>query len=138
MRKHALGVLAFIAVTFAVQASSHFVVNTAYYAAIPFMRADADVVFPLGFLAMIVQGVCLTWLYSRLPRAGHPVVSGLKFSLVAGAILASYIAFAEPAKYAAPSIPAWIAVEGLVSLTQFAVFGILLGLIHGEKFVPAD
>ena len=136
MKSHALSILAFIAVTFAVQASSHFVINTAYYASIPFMRAD--VVFPLGFLAMIIQGACLTWLYSRTPRTGHPVISGVKFSLLTGAILASYIAFAEPAKYAAPSIPAWIAVEGLVSLTQFALFGILLGLIHGENIAAAD
>lgn len=136
MRKHAITILAFIAVTFAVQASSHFIINIGYYASIPFMRVD--VIFPLGFLAMIVQGACLTWLYSRLPRTGYPALSGLKFSLVAGAILASYIAFAEPAKYAAPSIPAWIAVEGLVSLTQFAVFGILLGLIHGKKTAAAD
>ena len=138
MKSHALSVLAFVAVTFAVQASSHFIFNTGYYASIPFMRADADVVFPLGFLAMIVQGICLTWLYSRLPRHGHPALSGLKFSLVTGAILASYIAFAEPAKYAANSIPAWVAVEGLVSLTQFAFFGILLGLIHGEEIADAD
>ena len=131
MKQHALTVLAFIAVTFAVQASSHFVVNTGYYATIPFMRAD--VVFPLGFLAMIIQGAALSYLYALLPGTGRPVIDGLRFSLVAGSILASYIAFAEPAKYAAPSIPAWIAVEGLVSLTQFAVFGILLGLIHATR-----
>ncbi len=131
MKIHALTLLAFIAVTFAVQATSHFAVNSGHYATIPFMRAD--VVFPLGFLAMIVQGSALTYLYARLPGTGRPVIDGLKFSLVAGSILASYIAFAEPAKYAAPSIPAWIATEGLVSLTQFALFGILLGLIHGTR-----
>lgn len=131
MKRHALTLLAFIAVTFAVQATSHFVINTGHYATIPFMRAD--VVFLLGFLAMIVQGVALSYLYARLPGSGRPAIDGLKFGLIAGSILASYIAFAEPAKYAAPSIPAWIVTEGLVSLTQFSVFGVLLGLIHGTR-----
>lgn len=137
MGRHALSVLAFVVATFAVQATSHFVVNAGHYATVPFTRADGDVIFPLGFLAMIVQGACLTWLYARLPRAGHPVLSGARFSLVAGAILFSYIAFAEPAKYVAPSVPAWIAVELSASLAQFGLFGILLGLIHGRRAATA-
>lgn len=80
---------------------------------------------------MNFRGVCLTWLYSCLPQQGRPVLSGVKSGLAGAAILFGYVAFAEPAKYIAPSIRAWIAVGGLASLAQFTLSGILLRLIHG-------
>ena len=131
MKQHVLSVLAFVAVTFAVQAMSHFVVNTWHYASVPFVRADP--IFPMGFLAMIIQGVALTYLYARLRRTGRAVSDGLKFGLVAGAFFVSFLALVEPARYVVPSIPAWIAVEGLAGLVQFSIYGILLGLIHGTR-----
>ena len=131
MKQHALSVLAFVTVTFAVQALSHFVVNAGHYASVPFVRADP--VFPLGFLAMTIQGAALTYLYARMPRTGRAVWDGLKFGLIVGAFFVSFQALVEPARYAVPSIPAWIAVEGLAGLVQFSIYGILLGLIHGEK-----
>jgi hypothetical protein len=46
--------------------------------------------------------------------------------------LIAYIALAEPAKYAAPDIMAWMRIEVIVGLLQFSVFGFVLGFIHSK------
>lgn len=115
-------------VTFAVQGLNHFVINEAYYANIGFARPEP--VMALGFLTMIVQGSILSFALAYIAPVGATIKDGFKISLSFGLFLAVYIAWAEPAKYAAPSITAWMLTEGLASTIQFIIFGLLLGLIH--------
>lgn len=121
---------AFIAVSFAVQAGSHFVLNVEHYAGIPIMRASP--IMPLGILAMVVQGTLIGILYPSVRWTDGRVRSGIAFSWVFGAFLGSYIVLAEPAKYVVPSVGGWMAVESMASFTQFTVFGVLLAVIHRQ------
>ena len=52
------GTILFILISFAAQSISHFVINTAHYSSIPFMRKEP--IFILGFLTMIMQGMVLS------------------------------------------------------------------------------
>ena len=131
MAKHLLAVLAFIIVTFGVQGLNHFVINKDYYASIDFARAEPVMI--LGFVSMITQGLILTLALSKIAPNGATIKDGLVVSLAFGLFLAVYIAVAEPAKYAAPSISSWFITEGLTSTVQFLLFGVLLGFIH-QKF----
>lgn len=131
MTKHLLSVLAYIVVSFAVQGINHFGINKAHYDKIDFARAEP--VFSLGFLAMIIQGLVLSFAMTKIITFSTPIKDGLFVSLSFGLFLASYIALAEPAKYAVPSIPAWFLTEGLASTIQFVIFGLALGFIH-RKF----
>lgn len=131
MKKPILTVLAFMFVSFGVQGLSHFVINADHFASISFIRPDP--VLPLGFATMIVQALIFSFVMSRLWPDGATIQQGLNVSACFGLFLASYIALAEPAKYAAPSIPAWMLVEGIASVVQFSVFGLLLGLIYRNK-----
>jgi len=88
---------------------------------------------PLGILTMLIQGAILAYLYPLFYRNGSSIKEGLKFGLLTGAFLVSYIALVEPAKYAAPSIISWVMVEGIVGLIQFSIFGALIGLIHVKR-----
>lgn len=126
--KHILSVIGFMIVTFAVQGLNHFVINEAYYANIDFARPEP--VMALGFLTMIVQGSILSFALGYIAPIGATMKDGFKISLSYGLFLAAYIAWAEPAKYAAPSIPGWMLTEGLASTIQFTIFGLLLGFIH--------
>ena len=119
---------AFMVVSFAVQAGSHFVLNVEHYAGIPIMRAEP--IMPLGILAMVVQGTLAGLLFPTVWWADGSLRSGLKFAWLLGAFLASYIVLAEPAKYLVPSVPAWMLVEGAASFVQFSLFGVLIALIH--------
>lgn len=132
--KHFLSVIAFMMVSFAVQGMNHFVINTEHYANIDFARPEP--VMALGFLTMIIQGGILTLALGHLAPLGAKIKDGFMVSLSFGLFLGIYVAVTEPAKYAAPSIPAWMITEGLASATQFILFGFVLGLIH-QRFTKA-
>lgn len=122
-----LGILAYIVASFVVQALSHFVINKEHFAGITFMRAEP--IMALGIFTMLIQGTILTYFYRLIPKAGHQILHGLKYGLLMGVFLVSYIALVEPSKYTAPSISSWILVEGLAGLIQFSLFGVVLGII---------
>jgi len=115
-------------VSFGVQGISHFVINKEHFAEIRFMRAEPMI--SLGLLVMVIQGLILTLGLTRLTPSGATIRDGFTVSLAFGLFLATYTAIVEPSKYAVPSIPAWMMVEGLAGVIQFSVFGVLLGLIH--------
>lgn len=122
----AAGTAAFVVASFAVQAVSHFAVAADHFASVPFMRAEP--IMAMGVGTMLVQGLLLTWVFSRLGRAETLTRDALSFALAMGAFLGLYIAVVEPAKYAVPSIGNWMAVEGLAAAVQFGLFGLGLRL----------
>lgn len=124
MKAMVLGVLAYVVATFATQAVSHFGLNVDHYAQVEYLRKEP--IFAFGFLAMIVQGVVMVSLYSQLIQPRHTMLHALRFAWVMGAFLASYIAFAEAAKYTVPSVASWIGVELSAAAIQFTLFGVLL------------
>ncbi|WIY25492.1 hypothetical protein [Parasedimentitalea psychrophila] len=128
MTKHLISVLAFMAVTFAVQGSSHFLLNKDHFAAVGFLRGSP--IMLMGFSVMIIQGLILSLALSRLAPTVPTLRDAITISLGFGLFLASYIVLTEPAKYAVPSILDWIKIEATASAVQFGVFGILLGWIH--------
>jgi hypothetical protein len=121
------GTAAFVVASFVVQAVSHFVVAADHFATVPFMRTEP--IMAMGVGTMLVQGLLLTWLFSRFARAETLSRDALSFALAMGAFLGMYIAVVEPAKYAVPSIGNWMAVEGLAAAVQFGLFGLGLRLV---------
>ena len=119
-----LGVLAYVVATFATQAVSHFGVNVEHYAQVQYLRPEP--IYAFGFLSMIVQGVVMVVLYSRLLPPRPAMMTALRFAWLMGAFLTSYIAFAEAAKYTVPSVASWITVEVSAAAVQFTLFGVLL------------
>jgi hypothetical protein len=124
----AVTVLAYVATTFAVQGVSHFGINAAHYAAISIMRAEPIVA--MGLTSMLIQGLIFAWLYPTFAAGASTIRNGIAFSWALGGFLASYILLGEAGKYAIPSIPSWIAVEGSTAFVQYTLFGVWLGLIH--------
>ncbi len=133
MIKAALTVVAFMFVSFGVQGLSHFVINVEHFESIDFMRADP--ILLMGFAAMIVEALIISFVMMKLWPAGATLQQSMTVSLCFGLFLASYIILAEPAKYAAPSVLAWITVEASASLLQFGLFGALLWLIYRNRAV---
>lgn len=133
MKKIVVGTLLFIIVTFIVQSTSHFVVNAKHYASISFTREE--VIFPLGFLTMTLQGIVLSFLFDLYSKNEYTIKKGFFFGLLMSALFVSYPTFTEPAKYEVPNIGSWILVEGTVGLIQFCLFGILLSIVF-KKIYP--
>ena len=85
----------------------------------------------MGIMSMLIQGLLFAWLFPIFNRHGkNPVRNALLFSWMLGGFLASYIVLGEAGKYAIPSIPSWIAIEGAAAFVQYTLFGLLLGTLH--------
>lgn len=128
-----LGTLGYVVVTFATQGTSHFAINRAHYAAMASLRPEP--IFALGVASMLIQGAILSYLYPIFCRGASSWGKGVAYGFLIGVFFVSYPALAEPGKYIVPSIPSWIAVEGIVGLVQFGLFGLLVAAIHRQ---PAD
>lgn len=129
-----LGTLGFILISFVVQATSHFAINAAHYASIDFMREEP--IMALGIFTMVLQGIVLSYLFGFFPKGPNVFTQGVKYGLLMGVFLGSYIALVEPSKYMAPSVIAWITTEGFASLIQFSLFGLILGFIYKSEKDP--
>src|SRR4029450_9839305 len=105
----ALTVLGYVLTTFAVQGTSHFVVNADHFAATSIMRAEP--LIPLGITSMVIQGLIFAWLYPVFANGTSTLRKSIVFSWLIGGFLASYIVLGEAGKYAIPSLSSWIAVE---------------------------
>ena len=126
--KHIIsGTIVFIAISFATQYISHFVVNAKHYGSIPFMREEP--IFILGFLTMILQGIVLSHLFKIYCKNEFIIKKGFVYGLLFGAFFVSYTALVEPAKYEVPSISSWILVEATVGILQFSLFGVFLAIL---------
>jgi hypothetical protein len=132
MHRHPTQVLlttvAYVFTTFAVQGTSHFVINADHFAAIPIMRAEP--LIPLGIVSMVIQGLIFGWLYPIYADGQSTLRKSIGFSWLIGGFLASYIVLGEVGKYAIPSVASWIAVELSAAFVQYTIFGAFLGLIH--------
>ncbi len=131
MAKHFLSVMAYIAATFAVQATSHFLINAGHYASVTYMRKDP--IFALGILSMLIEGIVLSYLYSALAKSRNWLADGLKFGWLVGVFAVGYIGLAEAAKYQVPSVGSWIVIESLNAFAQFTLYGLLVGFIHRNE-----
>src|SRR5262249_43422531 len=96
------------------------------YASISFMRRDP--IISMGIASMVIQGLAFSWMISRMPR--RAIGDAVRFALVAGSVIVSYIALGEAGKYAVPSVARWIGQEVGAGLVQFALYGVLLGLVY--------
>ena len=125
---HILAVLGYVVASFATQALSHFVVFKAHYDEIPFNAPKPS--FPLGLASMLVQGAILSAVYVSSAFGGSGLWGALALSWLFGAFLVSYIALAEPAKYAVPSVGRWIGIEIVAGAVQYTLVGLALYAAH--------
>jgi len=87
---------------------------------------------PLGMLSMLVQGVVIAYLYPFYYRSGNPVLHGIKFSFLIGAVVYSVMGFAMAAKIDINPISSYLLYSAFFQLLQFILTGAALGLIYGK------
>lgn len=123
-----MAIAGYVVATFATQALSHFVVFKAHYDTIPFNTPSP--IFALGLASMLVQGAILSWVFVQSSFRDGAMIGALGLSWLFGGFLVSYIALAEPAKYAVPDIGAWVLVEIAAGAVQYTLVGLALYFAH--------
>ena len=125
-RRFALNFVAYLVPTFALGFVWHLVVFGQYYRELGIYRPD--VIVPLGFLSMVVQGVVFAALYPRVVAMPESVGSGLRFAVVAALLSWSFTTLAVAAKHPMASVPRYLLIETAFTAVQFLLVGLLLAV----------
>jgi len=91
-----------------------------------------DPIVPLGMSSMLMQGLIIAYLYPYYYSGGRPIVEGIKFSLIMGAIVYSVMGLAMVAKVNINPISTYLVYNLAFQLIQYTITGIALGLIYGK------
>ena len=92
--------------------------------------------FSLGFLSILIQGVVLSYGYSRIRFSGGSTSSGLRYALFMGIFFWTCHVIAFAAKN--PSSNAWtfFLMETIYLFFQFGIFGTVIGHIFAKHQNP--
>jgi len=132
MKKIILATLSYVVLTMAVAYPWHMIWFHDLYIEMGAVTR-AEPIIPLGMLSMILQGVVIAYLYPLYYQVGHPVLQGVKFSLIIGLMVYSVMGFAMAAKIDIQPVPTYLFYHTIFQLFQFIITGAALGLIYGRK-----
>lgn len=128
-----LAVLAYLVPTFITGFVWHLVAFHEVYLRLEIYRPE--VIIPLGFSSMIVQGVIFAWIHPKVfgtSRSGwtrRALISGGTFA----ALSWSFTTLAVAAKHPMTSVPEYIGVESAFTLVQFALAAPLMTLAWRDR-----
>lgn len=83
-------------------------------------------------LAVVTQGLVIAHLYPRWYRGGHPVLQGIRFSLIAGLLVYTVMGFATAAKLRIEPVGEFLAYHTAFQTLQFVFTGAALGAVYGR------
>jgi hypothetical protein len=127
--KIALGTLAYLAITFPFALVWHlFLFKDTYERLEYFSRKDPIVV--LGFAAILVQGVILSFIYPFLCRGKSVIAGASTFALVMGGYHWTMHVLAAAAKHRIEPLTTWFGLETFYLAIQFIAGGFVLALIY--------
>ncbi len=130
--KIALATLSYIVLTMAIAYPWHLIWFHDLYVNLGAVTRPEPII-EFGLIAMTIQGVVIAYLYPFYQKAGHPVVQGIKFSLIIGLMVYSVMGFATAAKIDINPVSTFLVYHTIFQFIQYVVTGAVLGLIYGRK-----
>jgi hypothetical protein len=126
MSHFVLSLLGYLVPTFILGFVWHLKLFHEYYRELGIYRPD--VIIPLGFLSMLIQGCVFALVYPRVMTAPEQVSSGLMFAAGAGLLSWTFTTLAVAAKHPMTSVRRFVVIETAFTAIQFAVVGPLFAL----------
>jgi hypothetical protein len=123
-RSFTLALLAYLVPTFILGYVWHLRLFTNYYHELGIYRPD--VIIPLGFLSMLVQGVIFAAAYPRVVDQPWRLASGMRFAALAAMLSWSFTTLAVAAKHPMTSVGGFMLIETMFTIVQFALVAPLL------------
>lgn len=132
-RPYLMAVAAYLVPTFIAGFVWHLVAFHESYARLNIYRSE--MIIPLGFGAMLVQGLIFAWAYPRLfdtARASF-ARSAFRCAVAYGLLSWTFTTLAVSAKHPMTSVPSYFALETAFTLLQFAAVGPLMALAWRDR-----
>ncbi|MCF6254979.1 MAG: DUF1761 domain-containing protein [Gammaproteobacteria bacterium] len=131
VKKIVLASISYVLITMAIAYPWHMVwFHDLYEGMGAYTRPEPSI--PLGMLSMLVQGVVIAYLYPTFYKGGNPIIQGIKFSIIIGAIVYSVMGFAMGAKIDINPVSTYLLYNLIFQFIQFVSTGAILGLIYGK------
>lgn len=132
-RKIILATTSYVVLTMAVAYPWHMIwLHDLYEEMGAYTRSEP--IISLGMLSMVTQGIIIAYLYPYYYKGGSPILQGIKFSLVIGAVVYSVMGFAMTAKIDINPISTYLLFNLVFQSIQFVLTGAALGLIYGDIY----
>jgi hypothetical protein len=128
-----LGVLAYLAPTFALGFVWHLMLFHGYYERLTVYCKD--IIIPFGFLSMLMQAFLFAWVYQHAfaQRNGSLLSRGLRYAALGAVLSWSFTTLAVAAKNVMTSVPDYLVIETAFTAVQWIMVGPLTAL----AFAPA-
>jgi len=132
MMRFLLGVLAYIAPTFALGFAWHLIFFEQYYKALAIYRSD--IIIPFGFLSMLIQAVIFAWIYEKTfaRRSGTLLSRAVLYAVCGAALSWSFTTLAVAAKNVMASVPDYLLIETAFTVVQWIMVAPLTALAFGR------
>jgi ABC-type sugar transport system permease subunit len=123
IKRTCLGVLAYLAPTFALGFVWHLILFKDYYEALAIYRKD--IIIPFGFLSMLIQAVLFAWIYEKAfgRRSGKLLSRGLIYAVFGAVLSWSFTTIAVAAKNVMTSVPNYLVIETAFTVVQWVMVG---------------
>lgn len=123
-----LGVLAYLAPTFALGFVWHLILFHDYYERLAIYRKD--IIIPFGFLSILIQAFLFAWVYQRTfaHRNGGVLSRGLSYAAFGAVLSWSFTTIAVAAKNVMTSVPDYLVIETAFTAVQWIMVGPLTAL----------
>lgn len=124
-----IGVAAYVLPTFPLGYFWHLTWFAPQYHALQIYRPE--VIIPFGLLAILIQGMLLSWLFPRIADKDTPWLrQGLIFGASVGLFAWTLSTISVAAKNVMTSVPLYLALETGFTILQYAIVGPLIALAH--------
>jgi hypothetical protein len=132
-KKFWLATMAYVLPTFPLGYFWHLSTFKANYDALQIYRPD--VIIPMGFASMLIQGLILAWVYPKLfsTARGDWLASATKFFGTMGVLAWSFIVLPVAAKFEMTSVANFMAFETGFEALQFVVVSPLIALAWRDR-----
>jgi hypothetical protein len=135
-----LGVLAYLAPTFALGFVWHLMLFHGYYERLAIYRKD--IIIPFGFFSMLMQAILFAWVYQHAfaQRNGSLPSRGLRYAAFGAVLSWSFTTLAVAAKNVMTSVPDYLVIETAFTAVQWMMVGPLTALAFADapqKATPA-
>jgi len=125
-RQFTLGLLAYLVPTFLLGYVWHLKLFAGLYHDLGIYRPD--VIIPLGFSSMLLQGAIFAIAYPRLAEKPWQLSHALQFAAGAALLSWTFTTLAVAAKHPMTSVSRFVMIETCFTVVQFAMVGPLLAL----------
>ena len=128
-----LAVAAYVLPTFPLGYVWHLVLFREQYHALQLYRAD--VIIPLGLASMAIQSLAFAWIYPRIfsTRREAWISSSARFFAIFSVLAWSFTTLPVAAKYQMTSIPIFLTLETIFTLSHFLVISPLIALAYRDR-----